>query len=175
MAISRKQKEVLVEKLESLTADAVSVVVAENQGIEATPMMKLRKQARRQGVDLIVAKNTLSRKVFSKSDAYNVLCDDLKNPVMLAFSSGELSAGAKLLAGFAKENEELVIKSAAIEGVRYGAENMDYVMSLPTREEAIAMIARGIQAPTVQLAMALQDVYGQMARVLHAVSEQKGS
>jgi large subunit ribosomal protein L10 len=175
MAISRKQKEQLVEKLEGLSKRSVAVVVAENQGVEATDMMRLRQKAREQKVELVVAKNTLSRKVFSQSDAYSVLCDDLKNPVLLGFSFEDLSSGAKLLSEFSKSNEALVIKSAAIEGVRYGAENIDYVMSLPTRDEAIAMIARGIQAPTVQLAMALKDVYGQVARVLHAVSEQKGS
>jgi large subunit ribosomal protein L10 len=175
MAISRKQKEQIVQTVEDLSKRSVAVVVAENHGVEATDMMRLRASAREKNVELIVAKNTLSRKVFSKSDAYSVLCDDLKNPVLLGFSFDELSSGAKLLSDFAKSNEALVIKSAAIEGVRYGAENIDYVMSLPTREEAIAMIARGIQAPTVHLAMALKDVYGQVARVLHAVSEQKGS
>ena len=175
MAVSKKQKQLQVEKLESLCAKSVALVVAENKGVTATKMMRLRQEARAKNVELVVPKNTLSRRVLSKNEAYSVLCDDLSNPVLLGFSLSDLSSSAKLLSDFAKENEQLVIKSAAIEGVRYGAENIDYVIKLPTREEAIAMIARGIQAPTVQLAMSLKEVYGQVARVLHAVAEQKDS
>ena len=175
MAVSRVTKEMMVKKLEGLSADSVAVVVAENKGVSSNDMNALRAKARSTDVTLVVAKNKLTKLVFKDNKEYSVLLEDLNNPVMLGFSQNELSSGAKLLGEFAKSNPNLVLKAAAIEGVRYGTDNIKYVMNLPTREQAIGMFAMGIQSPLVQFAGSLQELYGQFARVLHAVAEQKGN
>mgnify|MGYP001468732825 CR=1 FL=1 len=174
MAISRKVKENQVKELQQLVDNSVAIVLAENKGVTSNDMTKLREKSRSSGdVTLKIVKNRLAKLVFDKSDQYKVLCEDLNNPVLVGFSRNELSSGAQLLGQYAKENDKLAIKAAAIEGVRYGAENISYVMNLPTREQAIAMFASGIRSPLVQFTGSLQELYGQFARVLHAVAEQK--
>ena len=173
MAISREKKNAQVIALKELSANAYAITVAVNKGIASNDMTSLRKKARERNVKLVIAKNSLTKLALKDNEAFNVICEDLKNPVMLGFSMEDLSSGAKVLGDFAKTNDRLELQSAAIDGVRYGADKLTYVMNLPNREQALGMLVLGMQAPLVQLTGSLQELYGQFARVLHAVAEQK--
>lgn len=173
MAISKEKKIAQVEIIKKLSSEAHAVTVAINKGITSNDMTALRKKARESNVALVVAKNSLSKRVLKDSEAFSVICDDLKNPVMLGFSMEDLSSSTKVLGDFAKANPSLELQAAALEGARYGADNLEYVMNLPNREQALCMVVLGMQAPLVQLTGSLQELYGQFARVLHAVAEQK--
>lgn len=173
MAILREKKEAQIKKLEDLAGRAQAITVAVNHGVTSNDMNNLRNEARKNNVVLMVAKNNLSKRVLGDHEAFSVICEDLNNPVMLGFSMEDLSGSTKLLGNYAEKNDKLTVTSAAIEGIRYGADNIKYVMNLPNREQALCMVVLGIQAPVVQLAGSLQELYGQFARVLHAVAEQK--
>ena len=173
MAILREKKEAQIKKLEDLAGRAQAITVAVNHGVTSNDMNNLRNEARKNNVVLMVAKNNLSKRVLGDHEAFSVICEDLNNPVMLGFSMEDLSGSTKLLGNYAEKNDKLTVTSAAIEGIRYGADNIKYVMNLPNREQALCMVVLGIQAPVVQLAGSLQELYGQFARALHAVAEQK--
>ena len=119
MAISREKKNAQVVALKELSANAYAITVAVNKGITSNDMTSLRKIARERNVKLVVAKNSLTKLVLKDNEAFNVICEDLKNPVMLGFSMEDLSSGSKVLGDFAKTNDRLELQSAAIEGVRY--------------------------------------------------------
>lgn len=175
MAVSRLKKEQSVAQLTKMVDQSVSLLLAENTGVESNDMNNLRREARLSDVGLIVVKNTLSQRVLGNDKRYKIITDDLKNPILIAFSLTNLSSAAKLLGNFAKKNDRLVIKAMVIEGERYDAASLKYVMGLPTREQAIAMIAHGIQTPVVRFAYVLQELYGRFARVIDAVEKQKQS
>ncbi|MCP8352477.1 50S ribosomal protein L10 [Candidatus Synchoanobacter obligatus] len=173
MAISKEKKQQQVAVIKELADKAHAVTIAVNHGVESNDMNALRVKARENNVVLMVAKNNLTRRVFNDSEQFNVVCEDLKNPVMLGFSMEDLSSSTKVLGEFSKVNDKLTVQAAAIEGIRYGADNIKYVMNLPNREQAICMVVLGVKSPLVQFSGVLQELYGQFARVLHAVSEQK--
>ena len=173
MAISKEKKQLQVAKVQDLVDRSVAITVAENHGVTSNEMNQLRAEARANNVVLMIAKNKLSKRVLEKSETFSVLTEDLTKPVVLGFAFEELSASAKLLGNYAEKNKKLSVKSVAIEGIRYDADRLKYVMSLPSREQAISMVALGIQSPVVQFTGVLQELYGQFARVLHAVAEQK--
>ena len=54
-----------------------------------------------------------------------------------------------------------------------GAEALDTVAKLPTRDEAIATLMAVMQAPIVKLAQTFNDVPGRLVRVIAAVRDQK--
>ena len=173
MAISKEKKQAQIEMLRECASKAHAVTVAVNHGVASNEMNELRANARKNNVSLIVAKNNLAKIVFKDSEQFNVICDDLKQPVMLGFSMEDLSSSTKLLGEYASKNKKMTITSAAIEGVRYGHDEIKYVMNLPNREQAIGMVVLGVKSPLVQFTGVLQELYGQFARVLHAVAEQK--
>ena len=86
MAVSRLKKEQAVAQLTEMVDQSVSLLVAENIGVQSNDMNELRQQARLSDVGLIVAKNTLSKRVLGNDKRYQVITDDLKNPILIAFS-----------------------------------------------------------------------------------------
>ena len=86
-----------------------------------------------------------------------MICDDLKEPVMLGFSMEDLSSGTKLLVSLHPKIKKMTVKAAAIEGTRYGQDEIKYVMNLPNREQAIGMVVLGVKSPLVQFTGVLQS------------------
>ena len=58
MSLNRSEKEAVVSEVEGLAKTAQTLVMAEYRGITVADMIKLRSEARNQGVSLSVLKNT---------------------------------------------------------------------------------------------------------------------
>ena len=97
----------------------------------------------------------------------------LAGPSLFAFSFDEPGAAAKLLKTYAKNFEALEIKALSVEGQLLSAEQVDVLASLPSQEEAYALIATVLQAPISKFARLLNEVPGKLARVLQAVHDKK--
>ena len=54
-----------------------------------------------------------------------------------------------------------------------GAEQLDVLASLPTRDQAISKLMSVIQAPIAKLARTLNEVPGKLVRTIAAVRDQK--
>ena len=54
-----------------------------------------------------------------------------------------------------------------------GADQLDVLAKLPTREEALAMLMSVMKAPVTKLARTMNEVPGKLVRTLAAVREQK--
>ena len=61
-------------------------------------------------------------------------------------------AAARLFKDFAKNNEAFEVKVLAVSGQMLGAEQLDVLAKLPTRDEALAMLMSVMKAPVRTLA-----------------------
>ena len=52
-------------------------------------------------------------------------------------------------------------------------DQIDVLAKLPTRDQAISILMSVMQAPTIKLAQALNDVPGRVTRLVAAVRDQK--
>jgi large subunit ribosomal protein L10 len=82
-------------------------------------------------------------------------------------------AAARLLKDFAKDNSKFEIKALAVGGELMGPESIDRLAKLPTRDEALAMLAAVTLAPVTKLVRTFNDIPGRVTRVVNAVAEQK--
>jgi large subunit ribosomal protein L10 len=69
---------------------------------------------------------------------------------------------ARLINDFAKTHDKLIAKVVAINGQAYGASELARLASMPTRDQAIAMLMSVMKAPV-----------GKLVRTLAAVRDQK--
>jgi len=98
----------------------------------------------------------------------------LTGPLLLAFSQEDPGAAARLVRDFAKEHELLVARAAALGGeLLEGPAEIERLASLPTREQALAMLMGVMKAPVEKLARTLNEVPGKLVRTLAAVRDQK--
>ena len=170
MALKLDDKKAIVAEVAEVAASSLSAVAAEYRGLTVAEMTKLRSQARKNNVYLRVVRNTLACKAL-KGTEFECLCDVLSGPLFLAFSKEEPGAAARILRDAVKDNEKLKVRALAIGGKLLGADKLEAIASLPTRDQAIAMLMSVMQAPITQLVRTLAEPTTQMVRALAAVAQ----
>lgn len=174
MALRLEDKKAIVAEVNEVASGALSAVIADYRGLDVSQMTELRKQAREQGVYLRVVRNTLAR-IAVEGTEFECLKENLVGPTIIALSIEDPGAAARIIKDFAKENEKLEVKALAVGGIMYGAEELDRLAKLPTRDQALGMLAGVLQAPITKFARTLNDVPGKIARVVAAVKDQKAA
>jgi large subunit ribosomal protein L10 len=172
MALNLDSKKALVAEVSAVAATAQSVVAAEYRGLTVGKMTELRAKARASGVYMRVVKNTLARKAVAGT-AFENIGPVLKGPLVLAFSKDDPGAAARVIKAFAKDNDKLVATAISLGGQLLPAKSLDQVASLPTREQALAMLMGTMKAPIQKLVSTLNGVPSKLVRTLAAVRDQK--
>jgi large subunit ribosomal protein L10 len=157
MALNLSQKQVVVAELADVASKAHSLVAAEYAGITVSQMTAMRKKARETGVYLKVVKNTLASRAVVGTE-FEVVKDALTGPLLYAFSTEEPGAAGRLIKEFAKGNDKLKARIVSVEGKLLPAAHVEVLASLPTREQALAMLARVLAEPASMFARAVKAV-----------------
>ena len=157
MALNLSQKQEVVAELAEVAAKAHSLIAAEYAGTTVSQMTAMRKQARETGVFLKVVKNTLASRAVEGTE-FACAQDKLVGPLLYAFSLEEPGAAGRLIKDFAKTNDKLQAKVVAIGGELFPAGHVDVLASLPTRDQALAMLARVLSEPAAMFARAVKAV-----------------
>ena len=160
MALNLSQKQVVVAEVAEVAAKAHSLVAAEYAGITVGQMTAMRKKARETGVFLKVVKNTLASRAVEGTD-YECVKDALTGPLLYAFSEEDPGAAGRLIKEFAKGNDKLQAKVVSLGGKLYPGSHVDVIAALPTREQALAMLARVLAEPASMFARAIRAVADQ--------------
>ena len=172
MALKLDQKQAIVAEVNEAAGKALSAVVADYRGLTVTQMTELRARARKSGVYVKVIRNTLAKRAVEGTE-HECLKSALVGPTLVAFSQEDPGAAARLLKEYAKTFEKLEVKALSIGGVLLGADQLDRVATLPTRDEALSLLMAVLQAPITKLARTLNEVPGKLVRTLAAIRDQK--
>ena len=172
MALNLDQKKEVVAELANVAASAHSLVVAEYAGLSVEQLTELRKKARQSDVFLKVAKNTLVSRAVAGTE-FECVKDALSGPMIYAFSKEDPGAAGRLIKDFSKANERLKAKIVAIGGNMYPGSHVDVLASLPTRNQALAMLLGVMKAPIEKLVRTLIEPAAMVTRVVAAVRDQK--
>ena len=157
MALNLSQKQEVVAELADVAAKAHSLVAAEYAGTTVSQMTAMRKKARETGVYLKVVKNTLAVRAVAGTE-FEVVQDKLVGPLLYAFSTEEPGAAGRMIKEFAKGNDKLQPKVVSVGGQLYPASHVEVLASLPTRDQALAMLARVLAEPAAMFARAVKAV-----------------
>jgi large subunit ribosomal protein L10 len=172
MPLTLEDKKALVAEVNAVALTAQSVVAAEYRGLTVTQITRLRAKARKAGVYMRVVKNTLARKAMSGTP-YEGMAAQLKGPLILAFSKDDPGAAARVVKEFAKDHDKLVPTMVALGGQVLPGKELDKVASLPTREQALAMMLGVLKAPINKFVRTLAEPHTRFVRAVAAVKDQK--
>lgn len=172
MAIRLEDKVAIVADVNETAVNALSLVIADARGVTVNKMDALRKLARENNVRLQVVRNTLARRAFEGTE-FECVKEALKGPSIFGFSMDHPGAAARLFKDFAKENEKFEVKALAVGGQMLPASQIDALATLPTRDQALAMLMSVMIAPVTKLARTLNEVPSKITRVVAAVRDQK--
>ena len=172
MALSIEQKKAVVAEVADAANKALAAVAAEYRGLTVEEMTELRAQARRDGVFLKVAKNTLVRRAVEGTD-YECMQDSLTGPLLFAFSMEDPGAAARLVKDYAKDHDNLIAKLVAVGGELFDASELTRLSSLPTYDQAIAMLMGVMKAPVEKFVRTLVEPHTKLVRSFAAVRDVK--
>lgn len=172
MPIGLEDKKAIVAEVNEMAASALSLVIADARGVSVDGMTALRKDAREQQVSLRVVRNTLAKRAFAGTE-YECVNDALRGPSLFGFSMQDPGAAARLFKDFSQHNGEFEVKALSVSGQMLGAEHLDVLAKLPTREQALSMLMSVMKAPVTKLAQTMNEVPGKLVRTLAAVRDQK--
>ena len=169
----RAQKADLVAQIRDRFTRMSSAVFLDYQGMTVAEVSKLRDVFRQRGIDYRVVKNTLVRQALADQPWLGRLDDVLSGMTAVAWSFEEPSAAARAIKEFRKENEKLRIKAGLLEGTVLGPEAVEtQLASLPSKDEARAMLLATLQAPAQRLLMLLNAPARNFVGVLSAKQRQ---
>jgi large subunit ribosomal protein L10 len=153
LSLNRSEKQAVIDEVSALASKAQTLVMAEYRGITVADMTKLRNEARKQGVDLSVLKNTLARRAVAGS-AFEVVGEQMTGPLIYGFSVDAVAA-AKVVADFAKTNDKLVIRGGAFAGKALDVNGVKQLASIPSKEVLLAQLCGLLMSPISRTAVVL--------------------
>ena len=168
----RMAKEQSVQDITEKLQKSVTAVITDYRGLNVAQATKLRNELRGANIEYKVLKNTLT-KIAAKNVGLEGLDQYLEGPTAIAFGIEDPVAPAKILSKFAKDNKDLEIKGGILEGKVVSLDQIKALADLPSREELLAQVLRGIQSPLTGMANVLAGPLRNMANVLEAVRKEK--
>jgi len=172
MALRLEDKKALVAEVNEVALRAHSAVAAEYRGLDAGKFDILRSKARENGIYLHVVKNTLAKRAVAGTQ-FECMSPALVGPLVLGFSMEDPGAVGRVLKDFAKDNDKLVVKAVSIGGTLYGPKDIDRLASLPSKEQALAMLMGVMKAPVSKFVRTLAEPTAKFVRTVKAVGDAK--
>ncbi len=172
MAIGLEDKKAIIAEVNETATSALSLVIADSRGVTVDGMTALRKTARENQVTLRVVRNTLAKRALEGTE-FECVNDSLVGPSLFGFSMQDPGAAARIFKDFAKQNEKFEVKALAVSGQMLGADQLDVLAKLPTRDQALSLLMSVMKAPVTKLVQTMNEVPGKLVRTLAAVRDQK--
>jgi len=174
MAMTREQKHQQVEALTAVLQENKTIYLASLEGMDATKTSELRRLCFSKDVKLQVVKNTLLQKAMEASDKeMSELYGSLKGNTALMLSEAA-NEPAKIIKEFTKKNksEMPALKGAFVEeSVYLGADQLNALASLKSKEELLGDIISLLQSPAQNVISALQSGGNTLAGIVKTLQE----
>ena len=164
--MDRAQKREMVAELNTVFSETACIVVTHYSGLNVAEISDLRRRMRDAGANFKVTKNRLT-KIALKGTQYSQIDDLFSGPTAIAYADDPVTP-AKVVADFAKGNENLVVVGGAMGETRLDAGGVQALAKLPSLDELRGKLIGLLQAPATKVAGVLQAPAGQLARVMGA-------
>ena len=171
MSLSIDQKKAVVSEAVQIFSAAQAAVLAEYRGLSVAQITELRSEARNNGVDIRVVKNTLARRSVSGTP-FECLTDHFVGPVLIS-SAGDPIAVAKVVSKFAKDHESLKIMVGVMNGGLIDKSTIQMLAKMPSRDELLATLMATMNAPLEKFVRTLNEVPGKLVRTMAAYRDSK--
>ncbi len=168
--MKRAEKEQLVTELRDKLTAAQSLYYTDFTGLNVKRMTELRRRLKKAGVEYVVIKNTLALRAVNES---GLTGEPLKGPTGLVVGKDPVAA-ARILTEFAKEFEEKpAVKGGLLQGKKIDNAQLKRLASLPSREQMLADLGAGMQAPMAAFVGALNGLLYMFVGAVDALKSQR--
>ena len=155
--MKKEDKEILIAKLGEQINEYPHFYLVDVHGLNAEATSNLRRKCFGAGIKMVVVKNALLQKALEKSEVdYSPLFDSLKGSTAVFFTQ-VANAPAKLLKEVGQDGVPGLKAAYAEEGFYVGADQLDALCSIKSKNEVIADVVALLQSPAKNVISALQS------------------
>jgi len=165
----------LVASLTKRFSEADNIYITDYAGLTVEQITKLRKDLRDNGINYVVAKNTLMR-IAAKEAGYDDLVQHLVGPTAVAFSKAEANVPAKILYDACKEFDKVSkpeIKVFYVDRQPFAGADAERMAKLPPREILLSQLVAAVESPIAALVGTLDSIIREVIGTIDAVAEKK--
>lgn len=174
MALTRSQKENLVERYTSDLAEAPHAFLLGFKGISVPQVTELRSKIRQTGGHYVVVKNRLALRAIDGKPLAE-LKEGFSGPTAVAYCNDDPVALAKALTDFAKDVPVIEFKGGVLDRQAVAPEQIRDIANLPSREELIAKLLYLMQSPVTRLVRGLAAIPRQFVIAIDQIAKSKES
>src|SRR6266576_3299451 len=170
-----QRKTAVIDEIKQRFGDADAAVLTEYRGLTVTDIANLRASLRPAATDYKVFKNTLARRAATDA-GLGELVEALVGPIAIAFvrkEGGDAVTAAKALRDFARTNPNLVLKGGVLGPRLLTTAEIEELADVPPREQLLARLAGGFQAPLTKAAGLFQAFTRNFAYGIKAYIDQR--
>jgi large subunit ribosomal protein L10 len=174
-SVQLRRKSEVVDEITTRLREADAAMLTEYRGLSVTALADLRAALRPGGCDYKVFKNTLARRAAEAAGMDDVAAL-LEGPVAIAFvrrDGGDAVIAAKALRDFARTNPNLVVKGGLLGPRVLTSRDVEALADVPPREQLLARLAGGFQAPLTKAAGLFQAFTRNFAYGVKAYIDQR--
>ncbi len=174
--MTRQDKVQEIKSLSERFGRAKAAFLVDFKGLNVEKTTNLRMQLTQIDSEMRVVKNTLALRSLDDNESYKDALKDAfvgNNAVVYAYE--DPSATAKALDAFIKDNDELVMKTGAMDGKQLDEATIKYLATLPSREELQAKLLGTFQAPAQKMVSLFNNVPGSFVRLLAAYKDKQSA
>ena len=168
----KEDKTAVIKQIATTVGEYTNFYLTDIATLNAARTSDLRRECTKQEIKLVVVKNTLFKKALEQVEGdFSALDPTLKGNTAIMFSNNANSP-AKLIKTFAKGTDIPKLKAAYVqEGFYIGAENLDMLVSIKSKNEVIAEVIALLQSPAKNVVSALSSGGQTIHGVLKTLSE----
>lgn len=174
----KEEKANIIEQFAAQLEETPNFYVTDISGLNAENTSALRRACFEKEIKLLVVKNTLFIKALEKVHAGSEAVDSVKKVMegssAIMFTTTP-NAPAKLIKEYGEKMGKPVLKGAYVQDCAYvGAENLETLVNIKSREELIGDIIGLLQSPARNVISALQaSAGGKIAGLVKTLSEKE--
>ena len=167
----KEDKNVIIEQLGEKLKEYPHFYLVDVTGMNAQATSDLRRKCFGAEIKMIVVKNTLLHKAFEAAEIdYSPLYVSLKGSTAVFFTQ-VANAPAKLIKEVGKSGIPALKAAYAEEGFYVGADNLDALCAIKSKNEVIADVVALLQSPAKNVISALQSAGQTIHGVLKTLGE----
>ena len=174
--MKKELKEQVIAAIKANMAEYPNFYITDISGLNAEETSKLRRDCFGEGIKLTVVKNTLFHKVIkdAQNSELDLLVPTLEGNTAIMYCEAP-AVPAKLIKKYNKAgSEKPALKAAYVQECAFvGADKLEELISIKSREELIGDIIGMLQSPIKNVVSALQNGGGQLIAGLVKTLEEK--
>lgn len=171
--MTRADKQQEITRISDKLSKVQAAFLIDYKGMNVEEVTSLRKKLAPVQSEMKVVRNTLAKLALKNyPDMDTALSGQFTGTNAIVFAYSEAPATAKLLREFGELVEELVIKTAVMDGRALDANSIKALADLPSKEVLQAQLLGVLQAPMSKLVRTLNEVPSGLARALNARKDQ---